>query len=95
MDVLLKLFGFEGVLLAIGGVNHLENRTVALEESLVSKLDVASLAKLMIPRAFKLEVVGGFVEQLGDGCMVDALIIVLGGLGICLLKPGTPFGAAA
>ena len=52
MDVILKLFGFEGVLLAIGGVNHLENRTVALEESLESKLDVASLAKLMILRTF-------------------------------------------
>ena len=61
----------------------------------MSKLDVASLAKLVILRAFKLEVVGGLAEQLGDSCTVDALIIVLGGLGIGLLKPGTAPGPAA
>ena len=52
MDVILGLSGFEGVPLATGGVNHLENRMVALKESLESKLDVASLAKLMILRTF-------------------------------------------
>ena len=48
MDVLLKLFGFEEVLLAIGGVNHLENHTVALDEFLESKFDVSPLVKLII-----------------------------------------------